>query len=118
MDAKRQTDSEENEEKITIPTTITTVLKSRVKELEDKLEEKWWHDEGTALMHGRAAHWMKEILKHLDGTKEGFKWAQIEYTKAMGPIQQLMPDDVRTWIARGGKAASLKSFMSHTTDRG
>lgn len=117
MDAKRQTDSEENEEKVTIPTNIKSALSERIKELEDKIEEKWWHDEGTALMHGRAAHWMKEILEHLDGTKEGFKWAQIEYSKAMGPIQQLMPDDVRSWIVRGGRAASLKDFMTVARDR-
>ena len=118
MDAKRQTDSEENEEKVSIPTAIKTALSAQVKELETKLEEKYWHDEGTALMHGRAAHWMNEILEHLDGTKEGFKWAQIEYSKAMGPIQQLMPDNVRSWIVRGGKEASLKSFMTQTRDRG
>lgn len=117
MDAKRQTMPEENEETIKIPAKIKSALNTQIKELEKNLEEKYWHDEGTALLHGRAAHWMREILEHLDGSKEGFKWAQIHYTSAMGPIKQLMPDDVRTWIARGGREASLKSYMSQTKDR-
>lgn len=100
-------------EKIKVPDDIKKQLKSVIAGLVRNFEMYKNRDQDKATFNKVASDCLLLILSNLEEeTVIGMKKAQLEISKAMGPIVNLIPDSVIKFVACGGVKPSLKDRFS------
>lgn len=104
--------SGDEEVKINVPTKLKSSLRSKAKEMFDMEEQYRTVDPQSASFMLTAGHALEDLLNHLeDDTDEGIKKAQIFMSSLMGPIQELIPDEVYRFIIRGGTPRTVSNIF-------
>ncbi len=101
------------ENKIKVPASIKNQLKEQIKIIERDLKTISVTNKEATQFYKDLQNAFEQLLNYLnEGTVNGIKNAQIFMSSLMGPMLHKIPDDVITFIAKGGKSKSLKDYMN------
>jgi hypothetical protein len=112
VNGELQSDVNDVEGKMTIPADIKNQLRASIEQSRKEAKRYDTSNENAANFHTNLARAFEDLLDKLDtGTIYDFKQAQIFAQTFMGPMLASLPTDVWKFLANGGKARSLKSYM-------
>lgn len=101
------------ENKIKVPASIKNQLKEQIKIIEKDLKTISVTNKEATQFYKDLRNAFEQLLNYLnEGTVNGIKNAQIFMSSLMGPMLHKIPDDVITFIAKGGKSKALKDYMN------
>lgn len=106
------TKQDDMEQKMNVPSSITNQLKVEIDQARAESKKLSRSNGDAARFYNDLADTFEELQdKMSSGNIHDFKAAQILAQSLMGPMLHKIPGDVWKFLANGGKARSLKSYM-------
>lgn len=107
-----QSTQPDSEDKMTIPAGIKNQLKAEIDQARKEAKLLDSSNKDAANFYNDLANAFEDLYNKMNsGSIQGFKDAQIFAQSLMGPMLHKLPNDVWKFLANGGQARSLKSYM-------
>ena len=99
-----------DEDKVTVPSSITSALSSELA-AQVKLTKNNTNPDDVSfrITVAAALEDLASLLKQ--GTTSSFKRAQVLYSSLMSPIQSLIPTEVKQFLLTGGQKSTLNDLF-------